>query len=440
MRAACVIVLLACGLATASAQSLVQRGLLPTGDLTTEDQDGPYNIPQVQAAEIEGALYAKASGGYSDADLLNFLANTECLESIFDTYAAFGENIPADLFKNGGPVEGGRKANLSNEMQPWIEEVALDEQGHVRMIREVLGERSVPCPRVDIIGGFNQFFKRALKYNGTEDFDPYANDINFLVSMWTLEEIGATGDKGVTLLVTNPGIANAVAGLATSASYQSGVDRAMMWMRRNYTVKPFGVTVEEMVAKISDLRDGLDGPLESDQALKNFNLNFIAVPTDNINLVPTDIRGLCFSRTPQQVLRILTNGSPTSKGGFFPDGINGRLNSSEGYNVSANAYKGYPGNKVVVRTLAQANETDRVGQNLTVPAPAPAAVQWEASGRQYPGYGRTSQLPYGATYMNGTADGTENVATSSSMSGMSGMDMTMSTPPAATAGRKLLNA
>ncbi len=34
-----------------------------------------------------------------------------------------------------------RKANLSNEMQPWIEEVALDEQGHVRMIREVLGER-----------------------------------------------------------------------------------------------------------------------------------------------------------------------------------------------------------------------------------------------------------------------------------------------------------
>ncbi len=49
--------------------------------------------------------------------------------------------------------------------------------------------------------------------------------------------------------------------------------------------------------------------------------------------------------TPQ-VLRILTLGSPTSKGGFFPDGINGRLNSSEGYNVSANAYKGYPGNKV----------------------------------------------------------------------------------------------
>ncbi len=61
-----------------------------------------------------------------------------------------------------------------------------------------LGLRSVPCPRVDLIGGFNQFFKTALRYNGTQDFDPYANDINFLISMWLLEEIGATGDKVMT--------------------------------------------------------------------------------------------------------------------------------------------------------------------------------------------------------------------------------------------------
>lgn len=30
----------------------VQYGLLPLGDLTTQDQDGPYNIPDVQAAEV----------------------------------------------------------------------------------------------------------------------------------------------------------------------------------------------------------------------------------------------------------------------------------------------------------------------------------------------------------------------------------------------------
>ena len=32
----------------------VQYGLLPTGDLTTTDQDGPYFIPAVQAVEVEG--------------------------------------------------------------------------------------------------------------------------------------------------------------------------------------------------------------------------------------------------------------------------------------------------------------------------------------------------------------------------------------------------
>lgn len=40
---------------------------------------------------------------------------------------------------------------------------------------------------------------------------------------------------------------------------------------------------------------------EADQGLTNSNKAFIAVPTRNINLVPTDIRGLTFSRTPQQV-------------------------------------------------------------------------------------------------------------------------------------------
>lgn len=37
-----------------------------------------------------------------------------------------------------------RKANLSPEVQAWAEEVALDEQGHVRMVRQVGLPNSVP--------------------------------------------------------------------------------------------------------------------------------------------------------------------------------------------------------------------------------------------------------------------------------------------------------
>eukprot|EP00879_Flechtneria_rotunda_P018960 GHRR01019904.1.p2 GENE.GHRR01019904.1~~GHRR01019904.1.p2 ORF type:complete len:107 (+),score=35.29 GHRR01019904.1:608-928(+) len=88
-----------------------------------------------------------------------------------------------------------RRANLSPEVQAWAQEVALDEQGHVRMVREVLGNRGVPCPTLDITNGFRKYFDKALKKTSNPPFDPYKNDANFLLATWSLEEIGATGDK-----------------------------------------------------------------------------------------------------------------------------------------------------------------------------------------------------------------------------------------------------
>jgi hypothetical protein len=47
------------------------------------------------------------------------------------------------------------------------------------------------------------------------------------------------------------------------------------------------------------------------------------------NLVPTDVNGLAFSRSAGQVLNIayLTPQQQT-KGGFFPAGVNGTINTS----------------------------------------------------------------------------------------------------------------
>jgi hypothetical protein len=59
----------------------------------------------------------------------------------------------------------------------------------------VLGERSVPCPTLDLSGGFRAFFDAATNMTSNPPFDPYKNDVNFLLATWSLEEIGATGDK-----------------------------------------------------------------------------------------------------------------------------------------------------------------------------------------------------------------------------------------------------
>lgn len=56
-----------------------------------------------------------------------------------------------------------------------------------------------------------------------------------------------------------------------------------------------------MFARVSAFRDFFDGPQFDDQGIVNTDPRNIAVPDGFINLIPTDIRGLTFSRTPQMV-------------------------------------------------------------------------------------------------------------------------------------------
>lgn len=73
----------------------------------------------------------------------------------------------------------------------------------------------------------------------------------------------------------------------------------VLWLQ---IVQPFGETVLQVFARMSALRDQLDGATSQiDQGLVNTDPRFIAVPTGYVNLIPTDIRGLTLNRTPQQV-------------------------------------------------------------------------------------------------------------------------------------------
>nr|WP_246224124.1 hypothetical protein [Pseudarthrobacter psychrotolerans] len=73
---------------------------------------------------------------------------------------------------------------------------------------------------------------------------------------------------------------------------------------------------------ISNARDSLDGTSDLDQGIGTVK---------EANLGPADANALAFSRTPAQVLNIayLTPESVKS-GGFFPAGVNGKLNTSGG--------------------------------------------------------------------------------------------------------------
>ena len=65
---------------------------------------------------------------FTDKDIIRFLTNVECLEGLFDTWGVFGQGFNNNLTLGGPTPIGARKANLSQEVESHLMEVALNEQ------------------------------------------------------------------------------------------------------------------------------------------------------------------------------------------------------------------------------------------------------------------------------------------------------------------------
>lgn len=335
--------------AVASAQPFQPgQGLLPLGNLRTVDYDGPYDLSLLdqQANEIKAGIAAKKD--YTDKDLIDFLVNVECLEGLFDTWGVFGRGFNGDLAKGGPTPIGGKKVDILPKYKGWLQEVALNEQGHALFTRHAGSD--IPCPAIDFVGGWNKWMAAAynlpdgvtIEQQFGSAFDPFQDTQTFVTCVTALEELGATGNKGLIGLITNPVLANGVAGLATSATAQATVERVILWELKDEIIEPFGETVLQVFARVSALRDRLDGPQLDDQGLINRDPRFIAVPNNFVNMIPTDSQGLTFSRTPQMNLNILFLGDQSGMGVFFPNGLNGRLTTPAGFDAVDNGTTSWP--------------------------------------------------------------------------------------------------
>ena len=262
--------------------------------------------------------------GVSDIDVLNFALNLEYLEAQFYSFAAFGTGLSATLTTgvggNPGAVTGGAQVPFSDPLvAQYAREIALDEAAHVAFLKTALGGSAVPQPALNIAGDATGAFTAAARAAGvvgaTDVFNPYANDVNFLLGAFIFEDVGVSAYKGASPLVTNKTYLEAAAGILAAEAYHAGLIRSVLYRKGIDTP-----VILDNANKISAARDSLDGATTKDQGIGSATTS---------NIVPADANGLAYSRTTGQVLNITyLSKAAVANGGFFPSGINGNIRMS----------------------------------------------------------------------------------------------------------------
>ena len=262
---------------------------------------------------------AAQSGPGQDAAVLNFALNLEYLEAEYYTYAVTGQGIESQgVGVNGGGTPGATvvKANpavpfTTPAYQQYANEIAADERAHVTFLRAALiavGVQPVARPAINLRESFTAAAFAAGIISAGQTFDPFANEVNFLLGAFIFEDVGVTAYKGAAKLITNKNILENAAGILAVEAYHAGNIRNAIF--------ELGATAQGIAQKISDLRDAVDGSDDRDQGV---------VLNGSANIVPSDANGIAFSRTPRQVLNIVYLGENAANGGFFPNGLNGAI-------------------------------------------------------------------------------------------------------------------
>ncbi len=263
-----------------------------------------------------GAAPAQAAGsGPSDAAILNFALNLEYLEAEFYSYAVSGHGL-ADRITTGkgdrGQVIGGKEVSFKTPaIRRYAWEIHQDEKDHVRFLRGVLGSAAVARPKIDIKSSFTAAARAAGLIGPGQTFDPYANENNFLLAAFIFEDVGVTAFKGAAPLIDNKTFLEAAAGILAVEAYHAATIRTSLYEKG----------LRGAARKISAARDSLDGSSDIDQGIGS---------NRHANIVPTDRNGLAFSRSAGQVLNVVyLTPQRAGKGGFFPQGVNGPINTSD---------------------------------------------------------------------------------------------------------------
>lgn len=300
------------------------------------------------AAGCGGGKSKTTSTTVTDADILNFALNLEYLEASFYLYAATGAGLEASDTTAGSasgyhsagtvtPGDAAAVAGLTAAQQQILNEIAFEEQAHVRFLRSALGSAAVPMPDIDLsfFGPLAVAATITTAATGAGSFNPFSSFDYFLVGAFIFEDVGVTAYSGAAPLISPAGVTagylTAAAGILAVEAYHAGYVRTSLTGRAIAAGSAAAYPYLGAANLVEDLRATLTVGDNSAPSTSGSVETLLTLPTSlttpSAIVAASAADAVGFSRTVNQVLHIVY-GSPTvgvAKGGFFPNGINSPL-------------------------------------------------------------------------------------------------------------------
>lgn len=259
---------------------------------------------------------------FTDTDLVNFLLNISYLQGQYFAFATTGASLSSDILTGtgtAGTATGGPAVNFADaNISQFAREIAAELRAQIVFERAFVGTaNAIAQPKLDLsadaAGAFSKLAQSAGIVAAGASFNPYANDDNFLLGAFILLDVSVTAFKAITPLISSKTLLESVVGLIAIQSYHAAMIRSLIYLK--------GATLRGQSDDLSDARDALDGAPDRDQGVTG--------DANTANVSPADVNGLAYSRTTGQALSVYYLSATTiNKGGFFPDGPNGKIFTS----------------------------------------------------------------------------------------------------------------
>ncbi|XP_016901050.2 desiccation-related protein PCC13-62-like [Cucumis melo] len=266
----------------------------------------------------------------SDNDMLQFHMNIDYLLCEFFMCSATGKScdqFDPSLAARGPPPFGCRRGNFDPLYRQAIEDFGFIIIGHLRATARALRGRVIPRPLLNISREAiaRSFVNGAFRCPLTPPFDPYAAPDQHAIVAQFITYTASLLLNGAIPRIRDRDHLSLVGKLLGMRAGQNAVFRGRLYRRSNATVVPYEITLAEFTKKTAELVNR--------QAKCGVKDEGVIVPRSlgaenrtEINILAADVNSLMYTRTPQEVLRIVYgSGNESVPGGFFPKGANGRI-------------------------------------------------------------------------------------------------------------------